>query len=214
MRTLTINPVLERALSAPRLGRYMADSGGLLDAALSLYERNARMSEAFYRPLQSLEVCLRNRLHERLTTQYGTNWFKNGGPQFHASDEDRLKEAMASLRRDGLPITPGAVVAELNFGFWVSILARRYDNTIWRSTLAPAFAEDGKRMGRQRVHNRMDAIRNFRNRVFHHEPIYHLNPAQMHDDIIAAIGWMCVDSSAWALHHSRAPYVLANPWPA
>lgn len=59
MRTPQINIALERALSPTRLGRYLADTNGLLDSALSLYERNARLAEAFYRPLQSLEVCRR-----------------------------------------------------------------------------------------------------------------------------------------------------------
>lgn len=80
MRTLSMNVALAQALSGPRLGRYMADSGGLLDSALSLYERNARLAEAFYRPLQALEVCLRNHLDLQLKRQYGTNWFRNGGP--------------------------------------------------------------------------------------------------------------------------------------
>ena len=197
----------------PRLGRYLADSGGILDAALSLYERNARMSEAFYRPLQSLEVCLRNHLSAELADAYGAQWFKNGGPPLRRDALDKIDRATVDLARAGRQPSPGAVIAELNFGFWVMVLSRKYDANLWRANFSGVFTEAGKRMARQRVHNRMDTIRNFRNRVFHHEPIYHLNPAQVHADIIEAIEWICPDSAAWALHHSRVPHVLANPWP-
>lgn len=213
MRTPQINIALERALSPTRLGRYLADTNGLLDSALSLYERNARLAEAFYRPLQSLEVCLRNHLHGELTNRYGSNWFRNGGPPFDPEALDKINKAMDDLSRAGRARTVGAVTAELNFGFWVMLLSRKYDSSLWRSTFTRAFLDGGRRMARQRVHNRMDSIRNFRNRVFHHEPIYHLDPAKMHGEIIEAIAWICPESAAWALEHSRVPYVLQNPWP-
>jgi hypothetical protein len=213
MRTPAINASLERALSVPRLGRYFADSNGDLDAALSLYERNARISEAFYSPLQSLEVCLRNHLSAELTAAFGATWYRNSGPPLSQDAIAKIDKAILDLTRAGRAPTPGAVIAELNFGFWVMIVSRKYDANLWRSNFSGVFREDGKRMARQRVHTRMDEIRRFRNRVFHHEPIYHQDPAKLHDDIIEAIRWICTDSADWALHHSRVPHVLANPWP-
>lgn len=213
MRAPATNAAILRALSAPRLGRYLADSNGILDAALSLYERNARLSEAFYRPLQCLEVCLRNRLNEQLTRIYGTRWFQNGGPPLDNDALDKIAAAKQKVAKARNAITPGAVVAELSLGFWVIVLSRKYDATLWRSNFSGVFWEGGKRMARQKVHNRMDAIRGFRNRVAHHEPIYHRDPAEMHADIIQALAWMCPESAAWAWEHSRLPYVLENPWP-
>lgn len=214
MRTPAFNAALERALSAPRLYRYIADSNGLIDAALSLYERNARLAEAYYRPLQVLEVCLRNNLSQELSAAFGTHWFQNGGPPFQPDTQQKIDKAMEDLKRARRVITPGAVVAELNFGFWVAVLAKKYDANLWRTSFANVFRESGRRISRQKVHNRMNEIRDFRNRVFHHEPIYHLDPAQVHANIIEAIAWICPDSAAWAWEHSRLPYVIANPWPA
>lgn len=213
MRTPAINVAIERAVSAPRLGRYLRDSGGIVDAALSLYERNARLAEAFYRPLQSLEVALRNHMSGELAARYGSHWYSNNGPPLGQEAIDKITKAVDDLRRAGRQPSPGAVVAELNFGFWVMVMARKYDSTLWRTTFNPVFREAGRKMPRQRVHNRMDRIRNFRNRVFHHEPIYHLDPAGMHAEIIDAIAWICPETAAWAWEHSRVPYVLANPWP-
>ncbi len=213
MRTVLINDTIQNTLSTPRLKRFLIDSNGIVDSALSLYERNARIAESFYRPLHCLEVCLRNRLHAQLAGRYAASWHINNGPPFDQDTVDKINAAVTELRRAGRAVTPDGVVAELNFGFWVLLLSRRYDGTIWRSTFADGFREGGKRMSRQRVHNRMDAIRSFRNRVFHHEPIYHLNPTQIHDDIIQAIAWMCPETAVWALEHSRVRYVLDNPWP-
>jgi hypothetical protein len=150
-----------------------------------------------------------------LAARFGTNWFRNGGPPLDPTAIAKIDKAIDDLVRAGRgPIpAPDAVIAELNFGFWVVVLSRKYDATLWRSCFASVFREGGSRMARQRVHNRMDTIRNFRNRVFHHEPIYHLDPTRMHADIIQAIAWICPDSAAWAWEHSRVPYVLAKPWP-
>jgi len=213
MRTPAIDIAIEAALSTPRLARYLHDSGGIMDSALSLYERNARIAEAFYRPLQSLEVCLRNHMNRQLTAQYAASWFRTAGPPFDQETIDKIDAAINELRRAGRAASTGAVVAELNFGFWVILLSKRYDTNLWRTTFSSAFREGGRRIARQRVHNRMNDIRSFRNRVFHHEPIYHLNPEQVHADIIEAIAWLCPESAAWAWEHSRVPYVLANPWP-
>lgn len=213
MRNPAVNAALVRGLSSPRLGRYMADSNHILDAALSLYERNMRIAEAFYRPLQALEVCLRNHMHERLTAVFGVNWYRTYTPPFDQETWDKLDRAMDDVDRAGHPITPGSVVAELNFGFWVLLLSKRYGRSLWPPVFSPIFHEGGKRMPLRRVHTRMNDLRNFRNRIAHHEPIYHLNPAQAHSDIIQAIAWICPASAAWAWEHSRVPHVLSKPWP-
>lgn len=206
-----MNAALQASLSPARLSRYMALSNNLLDSALSLYERNARLSAAFHTPLQCLEVCLRNNLNRELSTKYGTNWFLNGGPPLQQPAIDKIDAAIKDLNRSGTQITPGAVVAELSFGFWVMILGRKYDSDIWRSCLTLAFLEGGRRTSRQRVHNRMNDLRGLRNRVAHHEPIFHQDLGIAHQQIIEAIAWICPASAAWALNQSQVPHVLANP---
>ena len=74
LRTDAINLVLESALSRERLQKYLVAEGDNLDLALRLYERNMRISEAFYVPLQGLEVCLRNSAHNQMCATYGPGW--------------------------------------------------------------------------------------------------------------------------------------------
>ena len=207
MRTVITNEALEVTLSRERLEKYLDETGQDLDAAIELYEKNTRLSEAFYTPLQAVEVCLRNQLNVRLSNTYGELWYENGNPPLADDATRMIFEAKEELRGEKR-ITPGRVVAELKFAFWVGLLAPKYDATLWRKCLYEAFPGVGGRP-RRIIHGRFNAIRRFRNRIAHHEPIFHLAPIIRHQEIMEAIGWMCRHTSAWALHHSRLPVVAA-----
>jgi hypothetical protein len=58
-------------ISRPRLGPYLAASGGDLEAGLRLYAWNLEASCAFAGALQFLEVVLRNAMDGRLAAHYG-----------------------------------------------------------------------------------------------------------------------------------------------
>lgn len=210
MRTPAVNNSLLRTLSAKRLDKYLQAIGNDADKALKLYEENTKLAESFYTSLQGVEICLRNCLHERLTNNYGADWFQNGAPAFHTS-ESMLGDAYSVLADAGktMPYDANDIVAELKFAFWVGLLSRRYDASLWRRTLYRAFPHANR--PRDAIYGRFNAIRRFRNRVMHHEPIFHRGLQQVHDEIIEAIGWMCTDTSAWCAHHSRFQSVLANP---
>lgn len=186
----------------------MVDCAGDLDAALSLYERNTRLSEALYTPLQSLEICLRNTLDEQMSRVYGDTWMKNGKPPLHRNTLDAIEASDESFVTSGFTPSHGDLVAELKFSFWVSLVGFAYDNTLWRKALFNGF-KTGKPRKRTLVHGRLNAIRRFRNRVAHHEPIY-AKADQMNGEIIEAIGWMCPQTKEWTEHHSRFPAVLAG----
>lgn len=192
---------LERSLSRDRLKKYLASTNNDLSAALALYERNMRLSEAFYTPLQCLEVCLRNKLNDRMSAAYGADWFTNGNAPLNADARSAIAQADHDLRFVA-NLTPGDLIAALGFGFWVSLLGPRYDHTLWRRCLNQAFRVGGARP-RSVAHHRLNALRRFRNRVAHHEPIFHRPLAELHREIIEAIGWMCADTAAWTASQSR-----------
>lgn len=208
MRNPTIDPVIEQGLSRERLNKYFAATGNNLHAALSLYEKNTRLSEAFYTPLQVMEVCLRNVLNRELTNAYGDNWFRNNAPPLEADAIISLQDKVTELTRARRTVATGAIVAEMSLGFWVGLLGPRYDNTLWRRALFRAFKEQGAGMRRDRVHGRFNAMRRFRNRIAHHEPIFLVNLANVHAEIIEATSWMCTTTAAWSLHQSRVREVL------
>jgi Abi-like protein len=211
MRNPAINASLQVSLSPERLSKYLTATGGDLNAALALYERNTRLAESFYSPLQSMEICLRNKLAAKLATRYGPNWFQNGVPPLRHDAVQSILDAVTGLQQSRTPITPGGIVAELSFGFWVGLLGPRYDATIWRQSLHSAFRENGAPMRRDRVHGRFNALRRFRNRIAHHEPIFLQNLPDRHAEIIEATSWMCGDTAAWSVFHSRFQIVFAGP---
>jgi hypothetical protein len=206
LRTHITNAALQKTISLPRLQTYLIETTNDLDAALALYEYNMRLSEAFYIPLQSLEICLRNTIDECMCNTYGIDWFVNRNAPLNNVAKDEIQEAYNEIKKPP-PIYPGDVVAELKFAFWVGLLGPKYDSSLWRRSLYKGF-QVGKGQKRSDVHGRLNALRRFRNRVAHHEPIFKRDILETHDEIIEAIGWMCRDTMAWARHHSRVPLVI------
>ena len=206
MRTIAINSALERTISKPRLDKYLIEKNGDLNSSITLYEFNIGISEAFYTPLQSVEVCLRNTIDRCMVDAYGTEWFHNGNAPLSYDAQNEILATYGHLGgQENVPA--GSVVAELKFAFWVGLMGPRYDATLWRKALYKGFlTTTGKK--RSDVHGRFNAIRRFRNRVAHHEPIFHKDLALAHREIIEAIGWMCRDTKNWTLHLSRVPTVL------
>jgi hypothetical protein len=197
------------SLSRERLSKYLSVTEDRLSDAIALYEINTKLSAAFYVPLQSLEICLRNHLNRCMSSRYGENWLLDPiSTPMSAHSREMLDLA---IRESGSQ-SPGKVVAELKFAFWVGLLAQQYDATIWRQAAHHAFRAHG---GKQRkpVHSRMNAIRRFRNRVAHHEPIFQADPLRTHGEILEAIGWMCPITAEWTRSNSREVEALAAACP-
>lgn len=211
MRSAQAYVAIQQSLSAERLDKYLVATAYDVRKAIELYERNMRLAEAFYTPLQCMEVCLRNRLQLCLESKYGADWHQNQRPPFAADALEAIAEAIRDLQFAKKKVTAGAVVAELHFGFWVGLLAPRYDATLWRQTFYLAFTENGARMRRDRVHHRFNALRRFRNRVAHHEPIFLNDLPARHTEIIEATSWLCTHTAAWALSQSRFQQVYTAP---
>ena len=208
--SITIS-TLRISLSDEQLSKYSSEHPGDFESAIRLYERNTRLSEAFYTPLQCLEITLRNKLNDRICEVYGADWFQTLSPPLKEDAREVIADAIADLNQQGHAYTSGAIAAELSFGFWVGLLGPRYDATLYRGPLFKAFSENGRHMKRDRVHRRLNMIRRFRNRIAHHEPIFFRDLETIHAEIIEATQWLCPVTAAWSAHHSRALNVLANP---
>lgn len=165
-----------------------------------------RLSEAFYISLQSLEICLRNTVDDCMCNAYGVNSFLNGNAPLNGAAREEIQAAYDKIKKPS-QIYPGDVVAELKFAFWVGLQGPKYDSTLWRRSLNKGF-QVGKGQKRNDVHGRLNALRRFRNRVAHHEPIFKKNIEEVHREILKSIGLMCRDTMAWATHHSRVLEVL------
>src|ERR1019366_6410034 len=92
------------------------------------------------------------------------------------------------------------VIAELSFGFWTSLLGRRFEHSLWVPALRQVFPRIGKVSGipsRRLVAERFEHLRVFRNRIAHHEPIFPRNLASDYASLLEVTAWMYEDVADW-----------------
>jgi hypothetical protein len=184
---------LREALSSDRINAYRRSSA---ETDLDLLERyfwNMALCEAIYPTLQSLEIALRNNIHDAATRRHRTTeWLIQRPPVLHASEQAEVAAALGRLGRSSKPVTSSRIVAELHFGFWTSLLDRRYEQRLWPRLLRDVFPNlPRRRRTRHTVSARMSEMRRLRNRVFHHEPIWHWqNLPQLHQELLETIRWL------------------------
>lgn len=189
---------LHLALSRERLESYRPAGGADLDM-LTNYFWNIDLAEALMPTLHGVELALRNSIHTAMTARYGTDmWFYHPDVEqmWRRIGIDQLNQRDTVFNRvsSRRPVTAGRMVAGFEFGFWVVLLGDRYQRPLWqpdRYSLFRAVIPSERRPSRQQAHDRYRAIRDLRNRVFHHEAVWHRpNLRQEHADIHEAIRWI------------------------
>lgn len=212
---------LRRAMSMARLARYRPLSGSDIDMAVN-YHWNIALSEALYPSLSILEVALRNSIHNVLSEFAGQEmWFEFLLQPNQRIGFDNVYEDLEQRMKG--PPPPGKVVAELSFGFWVSLLTQPYHQSLWapdRARLLKAVFPNLPAVpnARRFVHRRFNTIRVLRNRVMHHEPVWNgirwdhrqHEIVDIHLDIIDAIGWISLTLRDAMGVTDRFPDVHAN----
>jgi hypothetical protein len=210
---------LDRTMTRARLSRYLKATGGNVDEALQLYEKNVLLSEALFGFLHGLEVSVRNSLHVVFSKDLGIeDWYHNGQLlpwPLPTAQSLKLTSAMQNMISDarfkaGGAATVGKVIAELPFGFWTLLIGNRFDD-IWRQSLYKAFPH--ARTRRQIIHWRLDGIRFLRNRIAHHEPILssrnlvytgHLNqPTITLPELLECVSWVSPATADWLRTSTR-----------
>lgn len=195
------------ALSRARLGSYGLSAGTCVgdDACddwvgpVARHGANIVLSEALYPTLHMIEVALRNRLHETFSNQFVTSeWFEQAWlSQGHTLMVERAKD---DLMNRGRSPTVDRVVAELNFGFWCGMFHSRYEaaGQPWPKLLRAVLPRLPKSWAtRDKVSSRVEAVRWLRNRVFHHEPILHLQDIRSrHRAMTELLGWLSPEARA------------------
>ncbi len=210
---------LRNALSNERLSKYKRD-GDLSDAeAIGRYFYNICLCEALYPALQGLEVALRNNLDSAVSNRYGDAWISPTSYVLDGYRRDDVAEAIERLEREEKGnYTSSDLISALGFGFWVGLLSKNYEtgNThgtdLWPFLLKQVFPNlERRRRTRQTVANFFTKMRRLRNRVFHHEPIWHYKDLeQQHAQILQGIIWMCPELCDTLKLFDRFPEVYRN----
>ena len=182
---------IQAILSETRLGTYGQDDAEEI-IILSRYLLNSALSQALYPLLQSIEICLRNTIDHAVSEKYGDGWLNLPAAFLDQRECRQIRKAKQSLRNSGLPETKGHIIAELSFGFWTSLLDRRYERSLWQSSIKTAVPHMPKsERTRKALSARFNQIRKLRNRTFHHGRIIHWKDLpEQHQNMIEAIGWI------------------------
>jgi hypothetical protein len=163
---------------------------------LTNYYWNIALAQALLCPLGTVEIMLRNTIHNTLTLHFGAaNWYDRRG-LLDVKQVGQLQSAKSHIARSGRTVTPERVMSSLSFGFWVTLLSRPYEARLWRANrsanVKTAFPHIPKRQRqRQNIHARYNNLLTLRNLAFHHEPIFDRSTLLAdHAAIYAAIGWI------------------------
>jgi hypothetical protein len=197
-----------RVFTAPRLSPYQDAAQRDGTHAEDLYRWNLQASEAFFPALSCLEISLRNALDEQLRAKYRrTDWWAAAPLAYHdAAKVRRVSDDLLRWKRAS-PCSDD-IASELSFGFWVSLLSRRYDRHLWVPALRKAFPRYTDT--RESLRDSFEAMRLFRNRVMHHEPIHHRHLEADHAKIYDLLGHIETSAAAWLREFDRVPEVLAK----
>ena len=201
---------LSQIISPLRLGTYLNATGHDPERALALYLWNAKVGEAFHLPIQAVEVALRNRLSDGLAMAYGPEWWRDE-PFLRMSRHgcrEKIDEVCRRLERSGKPIETGQVIAGLSFGFWTSVLHGHYHSAIWSRHLDSAIPSLPTGITRRELHREAGRVADFRNRLWHHEPIFRRDLLSDYSRCMNLTGWLCPEKRDWIKPHCRVAAIM------
>lgn len=168
---------------------------------LGVYIWNKRVCAELLPVLQILEISLRNAIcishkvwarinlpeyhsltEDEFNNVYDELWFAN----FYTSATEecflqtklQIENAYKKLNRKGITITKNSLIPELTFGVWASICKDHHDSKedsmkLWPSMMHYTFP--GESIKYESICSLLTKINNLRNRIAHHEPIWHSN---------------------------------------
>lgn len=200
---------LEYFVSQPRLDRFLIATGNSKLKAQKLYRINLRVSQSFYPVFNLFEIFLRNIVNYQISSHFANpNWIiteKNrfmNDPSLVRSKyflRKSVQKAENTINRKGGTITAGKVIAEQSFGFWTSLFDTHHYRLIG-GVIIHCFPNKPSTMNRSLINQKLNRIREFRNRVYHNEPICFngnaidfLNATLIKQEMYELLEWMDTD---------------------
>lgn len=164
----------DNLVSTPRMQPYLDEARGDQKAARALYLWAEELAAAAFELLAHFEVGFRNAIDRELATIFETPgkvpWLLSRSSLLG----DEIREVVEDTR-DSLPSEHrdlrGQIIANLHFGFWTRMLGTKHDE-LWREGLSKAFP---RAVSRKDLSATVEGIRNFRNRIAHHDSVLELD---------------------------------------
>jgi hypothetical protein len=170
----------DKYLSEPRYSRFLNATRGHEENASKLYEANVALSQAFHPLLSQFEVVLRNALDFVLARHFkDNNWIITEKSGFMSSfslkkSQFYLKRCVENIEiklvRAKVPVSSSKVISEQTLGFWKAFFSPLHYKLVQGQAIH-VFANKPPKENRASIHGKLEAVREFRNRVNHCEPI-------------------------------------------
>lgn len=175
--------------SVDRVARYAIAANQNKAKTMVLYKANIYVSQAFNPLICMLEVALRNNIDAILTDHFkDATWIisqkkgfmnapvlqytkkKTGEKIDNRYHLKKVKTAEKSIKNAGRGATHGRIIAEQTFGFWTSLYSPILYKLL-KGSIIHVFPNRPATHQRSTIHDKLDQIKMFRNRISHHEPI-------------------------------------------
>ncbi len=194
---------VNQLLSPKRFNSYLKRCENNPENALNYYVANSKIAEATYWSLQAFEVALRNKIHSSLSQHFGTaEWYNTWLASEDFTDfHSKIIETKNILKLRNEPVNSDKMISEFMLGFWIKMFNAKYENLLWKP-LRTIFANMPKtERQRNNVAGTLNKVRNFRNRVYHYEPIcWDFNATNTnYNNITKAIQWFDADYLNWTI---------------
>ncbi|HZQ11636.1 MAG TPA: hypothetical protein VFB31_02370 [Pseudolabrys sp.] len=204
------------ALSQPRFATYLTATNNDRLRALQLYHWNALLSAAFLFPLHVFEICIRNAAANAIGSKYNARWpwsaaFEMSLPVQSAPWFSPRNELRSVRQRHQ---AAGKVIADVRFAFWESMYTRRHDGRLWQPFLRREFPNIPSSLSiaeaRSRIHQAAGQVRELRNRIAHHEPIFQRSVDKDYVAIKEIVAFRCLHTATWMDRSQSVTDILAE----
>lgn len=162
----------QKIFSAARMGKYANACSGDKRKTMLLYRYNLRLCQRFCGVLNLFEVMLRNAINEHYKAYFSNpDWIVDqaGVGKLLEFNIDEITQTEASYKRRGI-YSNDKMVASLTMGFWTKLFSKKRYKRGGKSLLR-IFPNKVKGKSQSDIYKDLTHIREFRNRIAHHEPI-------------------------------------------
>ncbi|MFW3411319.1 Abi family protein [Aliarcobacter butzleri] len=160
---------------------------------IDTYNNNLRKAKYLYIPLSVLEVSLRNSINNLFEKFYGAGWIVNEANFLKYKEIEKIIQAKDKIISNKESITKDKLVSELTFGFWTALFQSVYDDKMRIANLKQIFPnlppKEKILIDRKIISTKLNHIRKFRNRVFHHENIIKDEFTNIENEIFEILGY-------------------------
>lgn len=189
-------------LSRERMNTYLQATGGNLDEAFVLYQKNLRLAAGLQMATALVEVVVRNAIDSALVEwnnrlNPGTDWFDL--PLLDLRTKEIINAVRDRVRINKQNPEHSDVVAEISFGFWRYLTSRRYLTILWIPALHYAFphGKGDARTRQKQVSWLISRMTSIRNRAAHLEPVFNRDIQQDFADARLLLSWVSPHATLW-----------------